>query len=175
MGGLRHFRNSDVRPAVPAGLRCMPLPETPPHKANQSLDGICRETAPLLLAISAFADARCAAGVLQHRAYFRATGERDPDMHQAKKGSPWHFWMKAHIDVDAESGPVHSVVGAAASVTASTAVQRPARAGRAEVMCGAAADQGPAMAGSLRFDRNVLPSARIGRSSQPRWRHARSA
>ena len=33
-----------------------------------------------------------------------ASGERDPDMHQTKKGDQWHFGMKAHIGVDAESG-----------------------------------------------------------------------
>ena len=30
--------------------------------------------------------------------------ERDPDMHQTKKGNEWHFGMKAHIGVDAKSG-----------------------------------------------------------------------
>jgi IS5 family transposase len=40
---------------------------------------------------------------------------RDPDMHQTKKGNQWHFGMKAHIGVDAESGLVHSVVGTAAN------------------------------------------------------------
>ncbi len=45
-----------------------------------------------------------------------ATGERDPEMHQTKKGNQWHFGMKAHIGVDAESGLVHSVVGTAANV-----------------------------------------------------------
>ena len=43
-------------------------------------------------------------------------GERDPDMHQAKKGNQWHFGMKAHIGVDAESGLVHTVIGTAANV-----------------------------------------------------------
>jgi IS5 family transposase len=42
---------------------------------------------------------------------------RDPDMHQVKKGNEWHFGMKAHIGVDAESGLVHSVVGTAANVS----------------------------------------------------------
>ena len=36
-------------------------------------------------------------------------GERDPEMHQTKKGNAWHFGMKAHIGVDADSGLVHSV------------------------------------------------------------------
>ncbi|EPM7261709.1 IS5 family transposase [Pseudomonas aeruginosa] len=43
-------------------------------------------------------------------------GERDPEMHQTKKGNQWHFGMKAHIGVDADSGLVHSVVGTAANV-----------------------------------------------------------
>jgi IS5 family transposase len=36
-------------------------------------------------------------------------GERDPEMHQTKKGNQWHFGMKAHIAVDADSGLVHTV------------------------------------------------------------------
>ena len=43
-------------------------------------------------------------------------GERDPEMHQVKKGNQWHFGMKAHIGVDADSGLVHTVVGTAANV-----------------------------------------------------------
>jgi transposase, IS5 family len=43
-------------------------------------------------------------------------GQRDPEMHQTKKGKQWHFGMKAHIGVDAESGLVHTVVGTAANV-----------------------------------------------------------
>ena len=45
-----------------------------------------------------------------------ASGERDPEMHQTKKGNQWHFGMKAHIGVDADSGLVHTVVGTAANV-----------------------------------------------------------
>jgi IS5 family transposase len=44
------------------------------------------------------------------------TGERDPEMHQTKKGNQWHFGMKSHIGVDAESGLVHTVIGTAANV-----------------------------------------------------------
>jgi IS5 family transposase len=43
-------------------------------------------------------------------------GERDPEMHQTKKGNQWYFGMKAHIGVDAESGLVHTVIGSAANV-----------------------------------------------------------
>ena len=39
-----------------------------------------------------------------------ASGERDPEMHQAKKGEQWHFGMKAHIGADVDSGLVHTVV-----------------------------------------------------------------
>ena len=42
-------------------------------------------------------------------------GERDPEMHQTKKGNQWHFGMKVHIGVDADSGLVHTVVGTAAN------------------------------------------------------------
>src|SRR4030095_16305247 len=35
--------------------------------------------------------------------------QRDPEMHQTKKGDQWYFGMKAHIGADAESGLVHSV------------------------------------------------------------------
>jgi len=45
-----------------------------------------------------------------------STGERDPEMHQSKKGNQWHFGMKAHIGVDADSGLVHTVIGTAANV-----------------------------------------------------------
>jgi IS5 family transposase len=45
------------------------------------------------------------------------TGKRDPEMHQAKKANQWHFGMKAHIGVDADSGLVHSVIGTAANVS----------------------------------------------------------
>lgn len=43
-------------------------------------------------------------------------GERDPEMHQTKKGNAWFFGMKGHIGVDAESGLVHSVIGTAGNV-----------------------------------------------------------
>ena len=42
-----------------------------------------------------------------------AAGERDPEMHQSKKGNQWHFGMKLHIGVDSQSGLIHS-----ASITA---------------------------------------------------------
>lgn len=44
------------------------------------------------------------------------TKERDPEMHQTKKGNTWHFGMKAHVGVDLDSGLVHTLVGTAANV-----------------------------------------------------------
>ena len=38
-----------------------------------------------------------------------ADNERDPEMHQTKKGNQWYFGMKAHIGVDVDSGLVHTV------------------------------------------------------------------
>ena len=45
-----------------------------------------------------------------------ATGTRDPEMHQSKKGNQWYFGMKAHIGADAGTGYVHSVTCTAANV-----------------------------------------------------------
>ena len=45
-----------------------------------------------------------------------STGERDPEMHQAKKGNQWYFGAKAHIGVDSKEKVVHSLVTSAASV-----------------------------------------------------------
>jgi len=44
-----------------------------------------------------------------------ASGERDPEMHQTKKGNQWRFGMKAHIGVDLHTGLVHSVHGTSAN------------------------------------------------------------
>lgn len=43
------------------------------------------------------------------------TGERDPEMHQTKKGNQWHFGLKAHIGVDARTGLTHSLTTTAAN------------------------------------------------------------
>lgn len=44
-------------------------------------------------------------------------GERDPAMHQTKKGNQWHFGMKAHIGVDADSGITHTLVTTSANAS----------------------------------------------------------
>jgi len=43
-------------------------------------------------------------------------GERDPEMHQVKKGNQWYFGMKAHVGVDAGTKLIHSVAATAANV-----------------------------------------------------------
>jgi IS5 family transposase len=43
--------------------------------------------------------------------------ERDPEMHQTKKGNQWYFGAKAHIGVDSKEGIVHSLCTSAASVS----------------------------------------------------------
>ncbi len=42
--------------------------------------------------------------------------ERDPEMHQVKKGNQWYFGMKAHVGVDSKEGIVHSAEATAANV-----------------------------------------------------------
>ena len=43
-------------------------------------------------------------------------GQRDPEMRQVKKGNQYHFGMKLHIGVDAETGVVHSLSTTSANV-----------------------------------------------------------
>lgn len=43
-------------------------------------------------------------------------GQRDPEMHQTKKGKQWYFGMKIHVGADVNSGLAHTV-----SVTAANA------------------------------------------------------
>ena len=43
-------------------------------------------------------------------------GQRDPEMHQTKKGQQWYFGMKAHVGVDSKTKMIHTVVATAANV-----------------------------------------------------------
>src|ERR1019366_2185430 len=36
--------------------------------------------------------------------------QRDPEMHQTKKGNQWYFGMKAHVGVDSKTKIIHTVV-----------------------------------------------------------------
>ena len=51
-----------------------------------------------------------------------AKGERDPEMHQTKKGNQWYFGMKAHIGVDSRLKLIHSVAASAANIHDSLAL-----------------------------------------------------
>jgi len=42
--------------------------------------------------------------------------ERDPEMHQTKKGNQWYFGMEAHIGVDSRTKLIHSMAATAANV-----------------------------------------------------------
>ena len=45
-----------------------------------------------------------------------ASGERDPEMHQTKKGNQWFFGMKGHFGVDKKTKLIHSVAASAANM-----------------------------------------------------------
>ena len=42
--------------------------------------------------------------------------QRDPEMHQTKKGKDWYFGMKAHVGVDSKTKIIHSAVVTPANV-----------------------------------------------------------
>ena len=46
--------------------------------------------------------------------------ERDPEMHQTKKGNQWYFGMKAHVGVDSKTKIIHTAVATAANVADAT-------------------------------------------------------
>ena len=43
-------------------------------------------------------------------------GERDPEIHQSRKGKQWYFGMKFHIGVDKDNGLIHSIETTSANV-----------------------------------------------------------
>ena len=64
-------------------------------------------------------------------------GERDPAMHQTKKGNQWHFGMKVHIGVDADTGLVHSMSATGANVHDVTEAHNLLHGGERMVWCDA--------------------------------------
>ncbi len=46
-----------------------------------------------------------------------AKKERDPEMHQVKKGNEWHFGERIHVGTDAGTGYIHSLEVTAANVS----------------------------------------------------------
>jgi IS5 family transposase len=67
----------------------------------------------LLLKVGTVVDATLIAALSSTK---NKDGLRDPEMHSTQKGNQWHFGMKAHIGVDADSGLVHTVRGTSANV-----------------------------------------------------------
>ena len=61
------------------------------------------------------------------------TGQRDPEMHQVKKGNQYHFGMKLHIGVDARTGVVHSFSATSANVHDVTEAHRLLHGGEEQV------------------------------------------
>jgi len=51
-------------------------------------------------------------------------GERDPEMHQTRKGQQWYFGMKLHIGVDDALGLIHSIETTAANAHDITAADK---------------------------------------------------
>src|SRR5213595_957719 len=43
--------------------------------------------------------------------------QRDPEMHQTRKGKQWYFGMKAHVGVDSKTKIIHTAVVTAANVS----------------------------------------------------------
>jgi transposase, IS5 family len=78
------------------------------HKLTEQIFGLVRgllEHKRLLLKSGTIVDATIIAAPPSTK---NAEGERDPEMHQARKGKEWHFGMKAHIGCDTR-GIVHSL------------------------------------------------------------------
>ena len=69
------------------------------------------------------------------------TGERDPELHQSKKGNQWYFGMNVHIGVDKVSGLIHSVETTSANVLDITRAAQLLH-GEKELVYGDASSQG---------------------------------
>lgn len=101
-----------------------------------------------------------------------SSGERDPEMHQAKKGNQWHFGMKAHIGVDADSGLVHTVVGTAANVNDVTQAHALLHGHEREVFADAGyqgAAKRPEARGQAHWHVALRPSVRRGLTKRNRF------
>ena len=99
------------------------------------------------------------------------TGERDPGMHQTKKGNQWYFGMKVYIGVDNDSGLIHSVETTSANVHDITRAAQQLH-GEEEVVYGDAGYQGiekrAEMAGkSTTFRVALSPGKRLVLSDTP--------
>ena len=76
-------------------------------------------------------------------------GERDPEMHQTRKGNQWHFGMKGHIGVDSATGIVHSMSTTAANAHDITEAHNLLHGGETVVWGDAGYQGGPQAGGEL--------------------------
>jgi len=86
------------------------------HKLTEGIFGVVKallEERQLLMKEGTIVDATIIAAPPSTK---NAKKQRDPEMHQTKKGNEWHFGMKAHIGSDVPSGIVHTLIGTAANV-----------------------------------------------------------
>ena len=72
------------------------------------------QTAGLLLRQGTIVDATIIAAPSSTK---NSTGERDPEMHQTRKGNQWYFGMKAHVGTDAETKLIHHVAATSGAVS----------------------------------------------------------
>jgi transposase, IS5 family len=94
-----------------------------------------------------------------------AEGKRDPEMHQTKKGNEWHFGMKAHVGVDAQSKVIHSVVVTPANTADCKVLDRLLHGNETRVY----GDQ--AYKGQTEVIRAAAPNARDFTQQQCKWKH----
>jgi IS5 family transposase len=94
-----------------------------------------------------------------------AEGRRDPEMHQTKKGNEWHFGMKAHVGVDAQSKVIHSVVVTPANTADCKVLDRLLHGNETRIY----GDQ--AYKGQSKVIRAAAPNARDFTNQQCKWKH----
>jgi IS5 family transposase len=116
--GLRRFVGIDLgREAVPDAttlLKFRHLLEK--HKLGEQLFaevGRVLQSSGMTLKTGTIVDATIIAAPSSTK---NSKQERDPEMHQTRKGKQWYFGMKLHIGVDSQSGLTHSAVVTAANI-----------------------------------------------------------
>jgi transposase, IS5 family len=83
-----------------------------PERILREINAVLREHG-LRMSPGSLVDATIIAGPSSTK---NEKNERDPDMHQTKKGEQYHFGLKAHVAADSASGVVEAVVVTAANV-----------------------------------------------------------
>jgi|SRR5579862_451604 len=94
-----------------------------------------------------------------------AEGQRDPEMHQAKKGEQWYFGMKVHVGVDSQSKVIHSVAVTPAHVADCTVLGELLHGNEGRVY----GDQAYKSQGEV--IRSVAPKAKDFTNRQCKWKH----